>query len=173
LSIPPVLSTAESAASSSLFLRSSASIRASIPKGLLSPACNLNLAVFALEGGDGNTISRPLSSSEGAGKSLVEVTFADPISAVSSDLERPSLFSRGVGGSSFLGGGDGSSGVVGCRVVLYGLPAREGVETTLFGPRPRLLVLPRGTGLCLPLALGAVRTWLILGEGEAVVARTR
>jgi hypothetical protein len=167
------LSTAESAASSNLFLRSSASIRASIPNGLLSPGCNLNLAVFALDGGDGNTISCPLSSSDGAGKSLPKVTLADPASVVSTNLERPSLVARGVGGSSFLGGGDGSSGVVDCRLFFDGLPARDGVKITLFGPRPRLLVLPRGTGLCLPLALGAGRTWLILGEGEAVVAMIR
>ena len=171
--MPPVLSTAESAASNSLFLRSSASIRASIPTGLLSPPCNLNLAVFALDVGDGNTIPRPFSSNGGAGKSLFGVTLAESMSAASSDLDMPSIFARGVGGSSFLGGGDGSPGVVDCRVFLDGLPAREGVEVTLFGPRPRLLVLPRVTGLCLPLALEAGRTWLILGEGEAVVAMTR
>ena len=171
--MPPVLSTAESAASNSLFLRSSASIRASMPTGLLSPDCNLNLAVFALDGGDGNIIPRPLSSNGGAGKALVETVLANPMSAVSSDLESPSFFVCGVGGRSFLGGGEGSSGVVDCRVFFDGLPAREGVEVTLFGPRPRLLVLPRGTGLSLPFALEVVRTWLILGEGEAVVAMIR
>jgi hypothetical protein len=74
----------------------------------------LNLAVFALDGGDGNTMLRPLSSSGGAGKSLVELTLANPASIASSDRVMLLLFAGGVGGNSFLGGGDGNSGVIGC-----------------------------------------------------------
>lgn len=141
--------------------------------GLFSPACSLNLAVFALEGGDGTIILRPFSPAGGAGRFLVELVLASPNSNVASILERRSLFARGVGGSSFWGGGDGSSGVVDCRVFLDGLLALEGVEVMLLGPRPRLVVFTRGIGLFLPLALGALRTWLILGDGEAVVAMIR
>lgn len=156
--MPPVLSTAESAASKSLFLRSSASILASIVTGLLSPACNLNLAVFVLDGGDGKIILCTLSSSGGAGKFLVELALANPVPVVPSDREVLLPLSRGVGGNSFLGGGDGNSGVLARRLFFEALPAREGVEATFFCPRLRLLVLPRGTGLFLSLALGATRT---------------